>query len=152
VNDFSDDLDSDPSARSFARSTVRIVGGIVLMLIGVAAIVGGFIMHFAEKAGRFELFPYAGRLTIVAGIGVIIVAITLAGSRLTVKFGTVTLVFGIVMLAFGYINFAEPSLRFYAPLGFFISLAGGILVWSARELAKEAARLPKTKNEWPSQE
>ncbi len=131
MKDFSDDLDADPLARSFARTTVRIVAGIVLMLIGVAMIVGGLIMHFAEKAKRFELFPYAGRLTIVVGIGAIVVAITVAGSRITVWFGTVTLAVGICMLAFGYINLAEPTLRFYAPLGFFISLAGGFLVWGA---------------------
>src|SRR4051794_4748052 len=81
VNDFPDDLDTDPSARSFAGTKARIVGGVVLMLIGVATIVGGIIMHFAEKAGRFELFPFAGRLTIVAGIGVICIAIAMAGSR-----------------------------------------------------------------------
>ncbi len=152
MNGFSDDLDANPLARSLARTTVRIVGGIVLMLIGVAMIVGGLIMHFAEKANRFVLFPYAGRLTIVAGIGVSIVAIAMAGARITGRFGAITLVVGIGMLAFGYINLAEPTLRFYAPLGFFISLAGGFLIWGAREFVKEAARLPKTKNERHAQQ
>jgi hypothetical protein len=149
VNDFPDDVDADPSAHSFARATARIVGGIALMLIGGAMIVGGLILHFAEKAGRFELFPVpiAGRLTIVAGVGVFGVAIAMAGARMAIRFGAVTLVVGIGMLAFGFLNIAEPSLRFYAPLGFFIGLAGLGLIWGGREFAKEAASTSKAKGE-----
>jgi hypothetical protein len=36
------------------------------------------------------------------------------------------------MFVFGYANLAEPSIRFYAPLGFFVGLAGGALIWAGR--------------------
>ena len=53
----------------------------------------------------------------------------LAGSRTVVRFGSITLVVGVGMLIFGYVKFAEPSLRFLAPLGFFVALAGGFVIW-----------------------
>jgi len=46
----------------------------------------------------------------------------LAGWRVAVWFGVATLAVGIGMLVFGFIKLAEPSLRFYAPFGFFVSL------------------------------
>jgi hypothetical protein len=144
VNNFPDDLDDDLSVRSAARTTIGIVGGIVLMLIGVATIVGGIIAHFAEKAERFVLFPFAGRMIILAGIGVSIVAVVKAGARMAIAFGSVVFVVGIGMFVFGYANLAEPSLRFYAPLGFFIALAGGVFIWAGREFTKEAAQKPKS--------
>ena len=45
------------------------------------------------------------------------------------------------MLGFGYANLAEPSLRFYAPLGFFVSLAGGLLIWGGRAYDEEVRKL-----------
>jgi hypothetical protein len=149
VNNFPDNLDDDLSVRAAAKTTIRIVGGGVLMLLGVATIVGGIIMHFAEKAERFVLFPFAGRLTIVVGLGISIAAVALAGARAAIAFGSVVLVVGIGMFIFGYSNLPEPSLRFYAPLGFFVSLAGGFFIWGGREFlkeaAKEAARKPESK-------
>jgi hypothetical protein len=126
-----------------------------LMLIGVAAMVGGIILHFWIKAKRPELFPYAGRLTLLVGVGFIIVAAVLAGRRMAIRFGMVTLVAGIGMLVFGFIKLAEPSLRFYAPLGFFVSLAGGFLIWGGREFlgdieeAKEAQGTPTSETDLP---
>jgi hypothetical protein len=125
-------------------SLVRFVLGVVLMPVGIVAIVGGAVLHFAIKAGKVDLFPYAGRFVIVLGLVVTILGTVLAGSRAAVRFGVVTLVAGAGMFVYGYANFAEPSLRFDAPLGFFIALAGGALIWAGRaydeEMRKERAR------------
>jgi peptidoglycan/LPS O-acetylase OafA/YrhL len=134
---------ADTHAPSFARIVAVSIGGMVMMLIGVAAIVGGLILHFAEKAERFVLFPYTGRFTILIGIGVITCGFVLTGTRTAVRFGVVILVIGIGMLAFGFIKFAEPSLRFFAPLGFFVSLAGVLIIWGTLDYAKHT----KTKSD-----
>jgi hypothetical protein len=132
MNDFPDKLkpNSDLATPSFARTAASFV----LMLIGVGAIVGTCILFFYLKAYHVEPFPSAWRLLVLIGMCVsllaIILAMLLAGSRMVVRFGSVTLVVGIGMLAFGFVKLAEPSLRFYAPLGFFVSLAGGFLIWS----------------------
>jgi hypothetical protein len=135
-------LQTDPPAPAFARSAAAFIGGLAMMLLGVAAVVGGLILHFAEKAERFVVFPYAGRLTVVVGIAVIFIGIVLAGTRAAVIFGGVILAAGIGMLAFGFVKLAEPSLRFYAPLGFFVSLAGGFIIWGSLEYAKEVRKKP----------
>jgi hypothetical protein len=140
VNHLPEDMGAtfEPSAPSVAGTVVRAGGGMVLMLIGVTAVVGGIILHFAEKAERFVVFPFAGRLLILVGIGVSCIAMAVSGARMAVRFGILTLVVGIGMFVFGYSNLSNPSLRFYAPLGFFVSLAGGLFIWGGREFAKEA--------------
>jgi hypothetical protein len=124
-------------------SLLRFMLGIALMLVGMVAIVGGAVLHFAIKAGKVDLFPYAGRFVILLGFVAAIGGIVLGGSRAAVRFGVVTLVAGAGMFVYGYANLAEPSLRFYAPLGFFIALAGGALIWAGRayeeEMRKERA-------------
>lgn len=111
----------------------RTVAGFVLMLIGVSAIVGTCILYFYLKAFHAEPFPNAWRLLAFVGVCAsflaIISAMCLAGPRTVVKFGSITLVVGVGMLIFGFVKLAEPSLRFFAPLGFFVSLAGGFLIW-----------------------
>jgi hypothetical protein len=124
----------------FGRTAAASIGGMAMMLLGVVAIVGGLILHFAEKAERFVLFPYAGRFTILIGIAVITCGFLRTGTRTAVRFGVVILVVGIGMLAFGYIKLAEPSLRFYAPLGFFVSLAGGFVIWGSLDYAEQTKK------------
>jgi hypothetical protein len=123
---------------------VLFVLGVALMPVGIAAMVGGAILHFAVKAGKVDLFPYAGRFVILLGFVAAIMGVAIAGSRAAVWFGVGTLVAGAGMFVFGYANLAEPSLRFYAPLGFFIALAGGAVIWAGRawdeEMRKERAR------------
>jgi hypothetical protein len=125
-------------------SLVRFVLGVALMPVGVVVFVGGAVLHFAIKAGKVDLFPHAGRFVILLGFVVTILGIAVAGSRAAVRFGVVTLVAGAGMFVYGYANLAEPSLRFYAPLGFFIALAGGAVIWAGRaydeEMRKERAR------------
>jgi peptidoglycan/LPS O-acetylase OafA/YrhL len=75
------------------------------------------------------------------GWGFIIVAAVLAGRRMTIRFGVVTLSVGIAMLVFGFVKLAEPSLKFYAPLGFFVSLAGEFLVWGGDHREARASRI-----------
>ncbi len=128
-------------AKPPARSAAVVVLGVALMAVGAATMVGGAVLHFAVKAGRVDLFPYAGRLVILAGLGAAIVGVALAGSRAAVTLGAAMLAAGLGMLAFGYANFAEPSLRLYAPLGFFVGLAGGCLVWGGRTYDEEARKL-----------
>jgi hypothetical protein len=138
MNDFPDGSDEqgDAPALPFARTRATMVVGMALMLLGMGAIVGGIIIHFAVKAERLNLFPYAGRLVVLIGMGLTIVAFVFVGRRVAVGSGIVTLVAGIGMLVFGYANLAEPSLRFLAPLGFFISLAGGFLIWCGFDFGK----------------
>jgi hypothetical protein len=143
MNKLSDESEAEIPVIVTLDSLIRFVGGMILLLTGVGLIVGGIILHFAEKAGHLFGFPFVGRLTILFGIGLSCGAIALAGWRMAVGVGTVTLVVGIGMLGFGYYNLAEPSLRFYAPLGFFIALAGGFLIWGGREYAREVAKPSK---------
>src|SRR5215469_9832781 len=70
-----DDLDDfgaqkGPVASPITASAVRFALGVVLMPLGIVAIVGGAVLHFAIKAGKVELFRYAGRFTIVLGLAV----------------------------------------------------------------------------------
>ena len=122
---------------SLGRTAAWNVAGMFLLLLGVAAIVGGIVLHFAEKADRFVLFPFAGRLIILAGIALSGVAMVVAGAKATARFGAFTLLVGILMFVYGYANLANPDQRFYAPLGFFVGLAGGLLLWGGLEFAKE---------------
>jgi hypothetical protein len=147
MNEFQDRSGANSAAGAAPLTTAKVVGGIILMPVGIAIMVVGIITHFAQKAGRVTLFPYAGRLVILAGMGVIIAAVAMAGSRMAVRFGAVTVVAGVGMMAFGFINMANPDLRFYAPLGFFIALAGGLLVWGGMEFAKEFAKVSKSTSE-----
>jgi hypothetical protein len=124
--------------RRHARAAAGLVARMTLLLIGVAAMVGGIILHFWVKAKHPELFPYTGRHILLAGMTFIIVAAALAGRRMAVRFGVVTVAVGIGMLVFGFVKLAEPSLRFYAPLGFFFSLAGGFLVWGGLEFLRDS--------------
>jgi hypothetical protein len=129
---------SDEEAKSPSSSSPsRFLLGVALLPVGVAAIVGGAILHFAVKAGKVELFPYAGRFVILLGFVAAIIGVALAGTRAAVRFGIVTLVAGAGMFVYGYANLAEPSIRFYAPLGFFIALAGGALIWAGRSYEQE---------------
>lgn len=126
-------------ARS-APATARFVVGTALMLIGEAAIVGGLILFFALKAEVEGLPRYAERIVLLIVLGVSFV-VTLAGLLLAGRgaaaiLGVVTVVVGVGMMAFGFVELAEPSLRFYAPLGFFVSLAGGFVIWIALDHAK----------------
>lgn len=111
--------------------------GMALLLIGVAVIVGGFILVFALKAKQLELFPYAEEIVVIIldllAACVIVGAIALASSRVVVRFGMVTLAIGFALLVFGFINLAEPTLRIYAPLGLFVSAAGGGIIYYGHE-------------------
>ncbi len=138
-------LEQDARAASPAMaSAVRGVFGVLLLPGGIVAMVGGAILHFAVEAGKVELFPYAGRFVILFGFVLVIAGVVLAGSRPARRFSVIALVAGAVMFVYGYANLAEPSLRFYAPLGFFIALAGLAVIWAARaydeEMRKERAR------------
>jgi hypothetical protein len=139
MHNFPDDLkaQNDRPATSSGGRAASFAMGMALMLAGVAAIVGGITVHFAVKAERLGLFPFAGRLIMLMGVAVVVAAVALAGRRVAFRFGIVTLMAGIGMLAFGFIKLAEPSLRFFAPLGFFVALAGGILLWVNCEYSKE---------------
>lgn len=134
------DLRFDREPESPARAAARSASGVTLMVVGMAAIVGGVILHFAIKADRVAIWPYTGRLVMLLGVGGLLGGVALAGTRAAVRLGAVTIIAGVAMLAYGYANLAEPSLRFYAPLGFFIALAGGFLIWGARAFAEEAAK------------
>jgi len=156
MNDLTDDWEDqdDPTTPSSKRNVTSFVMGLVMMLFGVAAIVGGIILFFAVKAKVLDLFPFAERLVLLfgvgLGVGLIAMGILLAGWRVAVWFGVVTLVVGIGMLVFGFIKLAEPSLRFYAPLGFFVSLAGGVLIWAGRECEKEFDKMLRSDADLPA--
>ena len=138
MNDFTDKLEpqEDLAKPSFARTAASFV----LMLIGVGVIVGTCILFFYLKAFHVEPFPRAWKLIAFVGTCVsflaIIPAMFLAGPRTVFRFGSLTLVVGVGMLVFGFVRLAEPSLRFFAPLGFFVSLAGGFLIWFGLNVPK----------------
>lgn len=131
MNDYWEEL--EPNDDLAQPTCARTAASFVLMLIGVGAIVGTCILYFYLKAFHVEPFPDAWNLVALFGTCVSILAIIpamfLAGVRMVISCGSITLVVGIGMLVFGFVKLAEPSLRFFAPLGLFVSLAGGFLIW-----------------------
>src|SRR4051794_8207352 len=111
---------------SSVKTVMGHVGGLASMAIGAAAVVGGIILRFAGEAGWFVMFPAGGRRARVLGVCRSGVALLIAGPRAAVRFGVVTLLVGIGMFIFGFSHPPAPALRFCAPLGFFVSRAGGL--------------------------
>ena len=150
MSDFQDN--HEPQDDLAKRTLARTAAGIVFLLIAVSVIVGTCILYFYLKAFYVQPFPSAWKVVALAGVCVSLLAIIpaffLAGRRTITWFGVMTLVVGVGMLIFGFVRLAEPSLRFFAPLGFFVSLASGFLIWigldaheSTHELSNSEADL-----------
>jgi hypothetical protein len=121
------------------RESARLFVGLVLMPIGVAIVLGGFVLYFGNKSGQLLTFPFAGGLTIIVGLGVMGAGVPLAGPRGAIAFGAILLAAGIIMLPIG-LTTSEPSHRIYGPAGFALALLGGLIVRGGLDFAKLQAR------------
>jgi hypothetical protein len=141
VQDFAQDVGPGDAGSSIVRDSARLVLGLVLMVLGVAAVLGGVVLYFGNKSGRLVTFPFAGGFTILVGLGVMAVGVAWSGPRGAIGFGATLLVCGLVLLPIGMFT-SEPSYRICGPAGFGLALLGGLIVRGGLDFAKEQARPP----------
>jgi hypothetical protein len=111
-----------------------LVGGIAAMLVGlVIVLLAGTLLHFAERAGSFVLFPFAGRLIILLGgcgvggaLGLIVYR---AGSRLGagLRLGTVSVLCGLGLYGFGLAFEDQLGTPIFMGIGLLTTLVGLII-------------------------
>src|SRR5262249_9148668 len=106
TNDEFDEPISDhacPMPRAPADSLLRLIGGLGSMLAGFGILLGGLILHFAEKADKVTILPMpiAGRLTAVIGLSIVGLGAWLARRRAAMAFSVFVVVGGLVLYAFG---------------------------------------------------
>ena len=92
-----------PVPRAPAGGMIRLIGGLASMLAGFGILLGGLILHFAEKAGKVTILPMpiAGRLTAVIGLSIVGLGAWLARRRAAMAFSVFVVVGGLVLYAFG---------------------------------------------------
>ena len=121
-----------------AASLKRLIGGLALMLAGFAIMLGGLILHFAEKAGRVTIVPVpiAGRLTAVVGLTIASLGAWLAGRRAAMAFSVFAVVGGLALYAFGLAYVEQLGSRRYQGLGLLTCLVGLIAIWATHDIGR----------------
>jgi N utilization substance protein A len=62
-----------------APSALQTAGGVVLALIGIVLVLGGFVLYWGNRTGFFPTFPFAGYLTVIAGAFFVAAGLSIAG-------------------------------------------------------------------------
>jgi hypothetical protein len=106
------------------------------MLAGFGILLGGLILHFAEKADQVTILPVpiAGRLTAVIGLGIVGLGAWLARRRAAMAFSVFVVVGGLVLYAFGLAFVEQLGSRVYQALGLLTSLVGLMAIWAYHEI------------------
>jgi len=136
-----DDPISD-EARSLPRypagSMKRLIGGLASMLAGFGILLGGLILHFAEKADKVTILPMpiAGRLTAVIGLTIVGLGAWLARRRAAMAFSVFVVLGGLVLYAFGLVHVEQLGLRIYQALGLLTSLVGLMAIWLTHDVGR----------------
>jgi hypothetical protein len=120
----------DPSPPSRGTPTINLVGGISGMLAGSLVLLGGIILHVGEKSGRLVIFPFAGRLTMLVGIGILAIGAAFAGRRAGMTLGILMVLGGIGLYAFGLAYVDQLGTRLYQLGGLLTALVGLIVVYA----------------------
>jgi hypothetical protein len=120
--------ESDPFTDSPGPSAMRLSGGLVAMLVGGALLLAGLVLHIGEKAGRLLIFPMAGRLTMLLGVGVLGVGVALAGRRAAIGLCVVAVIGGIVAYGIGLAYVEQLGTRLVQAFGLLTALVGLIVL------------------------
>ena len=67
--------DSPPWAKRHPVASVML--GLTLMPLGVAVAFGGLVLRDGNLSGRFVTFPFAGAITIMAGVFLLVIGLAL---------------------------------------------------------------------------
>jgi hypothetical protein len=121
-----------------AGSVIRLIGGLASMLAGFGILLGGLILHFAEKADKVTILPIpiAGRLTAVIGLGIVGLGAWLARLRAAMAFSVFVVVGGLVLYAFGLAYVEQLGSRIYQALGLLSSLVGLMAIWATHDVGR----------------
>jgi hypothetical protein len=127
---------------------VRLIGGLAVMFVGFGILLGGLVLHFAEKADKVAILPVpiAGRLTAVIGLSVVGLGAWLARRRAAMAFSVFVVVGGLVLYAFGLAYVEQLGNRICQALGLLTSLVGLIAIWAihiGREIQTEGTTKPE---------
>jgi hypothetical protein len=135
--------------RSPSGDLTRLVGGLASMLAGFGILLGGLILHFAEKAGKVTILPVpiAGRLTAVIGLGIVGVGAWLAGRRAALAFCVFVVVGGLALYAFGLVYVEQLGTRVYQALGLLTTLVGLMAIWATHDIGRAIETEGTTKPE-----
>jgi hypothetical protein len=131
-----DGIDSELAPAGERSSPVadasRLTACILGMLVGGAMLLGGLILHFAEKAGKVQLigFPIAGRLTAVLGLAVFGAAATFAGRRAAIAVCIFLIIGGIVTYVVGLIYVEQFGNRICQAIGLLTTLVGLVAIYA----------------------
>lgn len=127
MNDLLSPLESDRPHGVSARAVGRFFGALAMLILGVAAFLGGIALWVGEKSGRFVVFPFAGKIAMIAGFCLILGSAFVAGKRNAYVLGGLLIVIGIVVLIVGLTQsqFPYPLLRL---IGAFVGGLGGVLI------------------------
>jgi len=127
-----------PVPGSPAKSVSRLIGGLAAMLAGFGILLGGLILHFAEKADRVTILPVpiVGRLTAVIGLGIVGLGAWLARRRAAMAFSGFMVVGGLVLYAFGLAYVEQLGSRIYQALGLLTSLVGLMAIWATHDIGR----------------
>ncbi len=101
------------------------------MLLGSVFLLGGFVLWVGEKADRLVIFPWAGRLTMLAGIAGLAIGAALAGRRAAMTLSVLMVIGGIALYAIGLAFVERLGTRLYQAGGLLTALVGLIALYSS---------------------
>ena len=135
--------------RAPAGSVIRLIGGLASMLAGFGILLGGLILHFAEKADKVAILPMpiAGRLTAVIGLSIVGLGAWLARRRAAMAFSVFVVVGGLVLYGFGLAYVEQLGSRIYQALGLLTSLVGLMAIWATHDIGRAIQTEGTTKPE-----
>jgi len=93
--------ESDQPGSHVSRSLGHILGGIVLMVLGAAVVLAGYVLYLGNKGGAFPTFPYAGGITISLGVILVAAGTIVAGKRAATGLGSMVILAGIALYVWG---------------------------------------------------
>jgi hypothetical protein len=135
--------------RAPAGSMTRLIGGLASMFAGFGILLGGLILHFAEKADKVTILPIpiAGRLTAVVGLGIVGLGAWLARRRAAMAFSVLVVVGGLILYAFGLAYVEQLGNRICQALGLLTSLVGLMAIWLTHDIGRAIQTEGTTKPE-----
>jgi hypothetical protein len=133
--------------RAPAGSVTRLIGGLASMLVGFLILLGGLILHFAEKAEQVTILPIpiAGRVTACIGLGIVGLGAWLARRRAAMAFSLFVVVGGLVLYAFGLVYVEQIGSRIVQALGLLTSLVGLMAIWATHDIGRAIQTEGKSK-------
>ena len=123
---FGEEIAGDPNF-SMDRPRIpatRLVGGIIGMLVAFVLLLVGLVLYFGGKAGRLLVFPYAGRLTMIAAVIGLGLGVILAGRRSAMALSGLVAVGGLVPYPVGLAYVEQFGTKVYQAIGLLTTLAG----------------------------